>query len=457
MTFFTGRRLCSRAAVALLLLWAGCSKATTVPPAAPGAPKFPDYGLPGIPATLTADARTRAQHEDAWARFQAGDSRRARTEYAELLKRLPAFYPAEAALGYVELAARHPQEALEHFDAVVTRADRYVPGWLGRAEAYLALERDADAISAMERVLVLDPKRESVQGRLELVRFRLVQSLIEEGRSARTAGRLDQARQSLEQALERSPSSGLILHELVLVERAANRSAEAEDYARRAVRADPDDADAHATLAAVLTDRGNLADAAAAYERAFSLDARDEWKKAAADLRAKVKAAALPPEFATIATSPRVTRGQVAAFVGIRLETLIGKAPARVSDIATEVRRHWAAPWILPVTRAGVMTVFPNHTFQPAASVSRAALAAVVAELLRLSMAARGSELAKWQAARPRFADLPSTHVTYRAAAVAVTSVAMSISAKGEFDPTDPASGADLETAVRRIEGLMAR
>ena len=62
-------------------------------------------------------------------------------------------------------------------------------------------------------------------------------------------------------------------------------------------------------------DRGSLADAAAAYERAFALDARDEWRTAAAELRAKAKAAALPPEFATIATSPRVTRGQVAAFI----------------------------------------------------------------------------------------------------------------------------------------------
>ena len=104
MTLLARGRRTAFAGVALLLVWSGCAK-TTAPPAAPGAPRFPDYGLPGIPATLAADARTRQEHEDAWARLQAGDLRRARTEYADLLKRLPAFYPAETALGYVELAS----------------------------------------------------------------------------------------------------------------------------------------------------------------------------------------------------------------------------------------------------------------------------------------------------------------------------------------------------------------
>jgi tetratricopeptide (TPR) repeat protein len=389
--------------------------------------------------------------------LQAGDFRRARSEYAALLKRAPTFYPAEAALGYVELASRHPREALDRFDAALSRDDRYLAAWLGRAEAYLALDRDADAIDAMERVLALDPRREAVQGRLQLVQFRLVQSLIATGRQAREAGRLDQARQTFEQALSRSPSSALILHELVLVERAAGRPAEAEEFARRAVRADPDDAEAHATLAALLADRSSFADAAAAYERAHALDAREEWRAAAADLRAKAKAAALPPEFASIPTADRVTRAQVAALIGVRLESLIARAPSRVSEIATDVRRHWAAPWILPVTRAGVMPVFPNHTFQPSATVSRAALAGVVAELLRLAMSTRAGELAKWQAARPRFPDLPLAHINYRAAALAITAEAMTTNARGEFDPTDAASGADLDNAVRRIERLLSR
>jgi hypothetical protein len=101
-----------------------------------------------------------------------------------------------------------------------------------------------------------------------------------------------------------------------------------------------------------------------------------------------------------------------------------------------------------------VMTVYPNHTFQPGAPVSRADLANIVAELLRLIPAARQAELTKWRASRPRFADMPAANVAYRAAALAVTSGAMAANDRGEFEPTRRASGPELEAAVRRIETL---
>jgi hypothetical protein len=37
----------------------------------------------------------------------------------------------------------------------------------------------------------------------------------------------------------------------------------------------------------------------------------------------------------------------------------------------TDDRGHWAQRWILDITRAGIMDVFPNHTFQPAGIVRR--------------------------------------------------------------------------------------
>ena len=206
-------------ALLVVVLLAGC--VSVAPGPVVSAPRFPDYPVPDVPASLKAEAAIVTRHETAWRKLQAGDLRGARSEFAEVLKRLPEFYPAEAGLGYVELADRRPAEAAERFEAAIERADRYLPAWIGQVEALLSLERDADAIVAMERVLALDPRRDQLRGRLELVRFRLVQSLIESGQQARAAGRLDQARQVLEQALARSPESTLILGELALVEREA--------------------------------------------------------------------------------------------------------------------------------------------------------------------------------------------------------------------------------------------
>jgi hypothetical protein len=124
----------------------------------------------------------------------------------------------------------------------------------------------------------------------------------------------------------------------------------------------------------------------------------------------------------------------------------------------TDVRTHWAAPWIASLTETGVMDAFANHTFQPASRVRRGDLARVAAELVAMAAASSGrqADLVRWRAARPKFSDVPSTNVFYRSAALAVSAGAMSAASPGAFDPTRAATGADLVALVSRIEQLAA-
>ena len=443
-----------------LVVWAAvfvASCAGNRPPsttAAPGAPRFAGYPTPDIPLTLAVSPDVRTRHAEGWQRLQAGDLRGAARDFNAILKQVPGLYPAETALGFVHLANRQYKNAQPRFAAAIGANDRYLPAWIGQAEALLGLERDADAIAAMERVIALDPQQESVRTRLELVRFRLSQSLIESGQRARAAGRHDEAVQQFEQALAMSPQSTMILSELTETQTAAGRLDQAERHARRAIEVEPREARWQVALGDVLEARGQLRDAAAAYTRADRLESNPEWRAKSRALRERAEMAALPPEFSRVASAATITRAEVAAFIGIHLRELVDAAPARVNSVVTDVRTHWASPWILPVTRAGIMTVFPNYTFQPGATVRRGDLASVVAALVRLAGASRRAELAKWQAARPRFADLPPANVFYTPAALAVTANAMTLDATGRFNPTRPATGADLEAAVRRIAQL---
>jgi Tfp pilus assembly protein PilF len=446
--------LAAAAVIAALaaIVAAGC--ASNPPAARPPAAVVLDYPMPDVPASLVVAPDVRSQYLTAWQQLRTGDTRGSSRVFTALLKRDPRFYPAQAALGFAQLAARQYKNANAQFTAALAANDRYLPAWIGQVDASLGLKRDADAMTAMEHVLALDPTREAVRRRLDLVRFRRTQALIEAGRDARQAGHLDEAARQLQDALALSPRSTMILHELSLVEVAAERYDDAETHARRAVALEPRDAEWQAALGGVLEARGRYRDASAAYARAAALDPRPEWRTRSADLREKAELDALPANFAQLSAAPSVTRAEVAAFVGIRLESLVSGAPRHITEVATDVRTHWAAPWILPVTRAGVMRVFPNHTFQPAAIMRRTDLAAVIAELVRIAGAGRRGDLARWQAARPRFTDLPSTHVSYRDVALAVASGAMTADAAGRFQPTSPASGADLDAAVRRVGQL---
>ncbi|MCC7007467.1 MAG: tetratricopeptide repeat protein [Acidobacteria bacterium] len=437
------------ACILSVLVAAGCASAPKRPPASL-TPRYPGYVEPVVPQRLRVSPALRQRHDLAWQWLQAGDERRAAREFQAVLKGAPGFFPSITGLGYVALAERNYKAAATQFAEAITADAAYLPAWTGRAEAEIALGDDAAAIAALERILDLDPRREGVKARLDLVRFRHVQTLIERGRAARLAGRSDDAQRTLEEALALSPSSTVILAELVQLEQQTDALDRAEQHARRLVQLDPGAADSLALLAGVLEGRGKLGEAATYYGRAAAIDPREGWRSKAASLREKAAAADLPEPVRTMASAATITRGDVAAYVGVKLAALLEHAPQRPPQVATDVRDHWAARWIPPVTRAGVMRIYENHTFQPRAIVRRGDLAQVVASLVELAAAGRPADLTRWRAARPRFADLPVTHVFYRPAALAVTAGTLTSDA-GRFQSTRPATGAELVGAVDRI------
>jgi tetratricopeptide (TPR) repeat protein len=450
-----GRRLL--VAIVAVAISAACASRAKPLPAGPITPKFPEYPRLEIPANLRVTQDIRDRHEQAWRRLQTGDLRTANREFNDTLRRSGTFYPAETGLGFVALAGRDFKQAAQRFSAALLKNDRYLPAWLGLADAEVGLGRDAEAISALEHALALDPKLEALKDRVELLRFKEVQALIAGGQRARQAGRVDEAERTLTRALALAPSSAIILRELALAESARNAADAAEAHARRAVEIDPKDAESYAALGAVLEAQERYREAAAEYGRAVAIDPRPTWRDRSTALREKANLSAIPAEFRDLSSAATVSRGQVAALIGTRLEGLVDGAPKRVTAVATDVRTHWASPWILPVTQAGIMEIQPNHTFQPGATVRRRDLARVVSQLLAIVAAERHIDLARWRAARPRFADLPGTNVFYNAAALAVASGAMDAVDGYRFEPARLLTGAELIAAIDRIEQLAGR
>lgn len=441
--------------VAVGVLAAGC--ATNPPVPAVTTPRFPEFPKPAAPANLRVPASVLEWHEAAWQRLQAGDLGGARRDFGLALSRAPEFYPAEAGLGFVDVASREFAAAGRRFERAISADASYLPAWRGLATAQLEQGLEVEAIGSLERVVALDPAREpELRGRIELLRLRQVQALLQAGRRAHEAGRLDEAIATLERAMTLAPTSSAILRELAGAERDRGRLDEALGHARRAVELDGNDPDSHATLGDVLEARGALGEAAAAFARAAAIDDRDGWRARSAELASRARLAALPPEFDSLPSATQVTRAQVAALIGLRLEPLLASAPRRVTEVATDVRGHWAASWILPVTQVGIMEIFPNHTFQPNAVVRRGDLARFVYEMLAVASSDRPGDLARWTSTQPRFSDLPSTHLVYRAASATVAAGVMTAEG-GRFQPTRPVTGSELLSAVARIERLVER
>lgn len=458
----TGRRTqtlarSARALAALVLVAGIAACASHRPPPVVAAPKYPDFPKLDVPSELAVSPEVRQRFDTGWQRLQADDLRGASTDFSDILKENPDFYPAETALGYVAVAQKQHKQAVTHFATALAKNDRYMPAVQGEIDSGLAAGDDAAAIFGIQKLLAIDPSRDELRGRLEALRLRLVQSELTAAASAREAGKLADAQTILTRALQAAPSSSAVLRELASVELAQGGLDAAEEHARKAVQLDATDAESLAVLGGVLEAQGKTREAADTYKRAVAIDPRPAWRQKVDALVARANFEALPADYRAIPTAATVTRGQLAAMIGIDLKSVVDQAPKKPAVVITDVRTHWAAPWILPVAQAGVMDVFANHTFQPNSTIRRSDLAQVVSQLLSLVGEKRPNDLASWRAARPRLADVSAGYISYRAIAMSVAAGALKLDDDARFWPSRAATGEEVVAAVARVRQLAGR
>jgi tetratricopeptide (TPR) repeat protein len=438
-------------ALALVLL-AGCATRTAPPPVAPSAARYPDFSFPDIPSGLTT-APVEARHQQAWNRLQSGDLRGAEREFTALAN-TAGFYPGSAGLGYVHLARKDFADAVAQFDRALAGNPAYVPALLGKGEALLGQDDQVGAVEALEKALAANPSMTAVRSRVDVLRFRAVQEQVSRAQAAARAGRLDEAEAAYERALAASPESGFLYRELAGVEQRRGSFDEALAHARKAIELDRSDAAAHAIAGAILEGRGEFAAAAEAFETAASIEESAAYRARAADARRKADEASLPAEYQAIPTAASITRAQLAALAGRRLERFVAGAPQRAPVVMTDIRDHWANSYIQAVTRARLMDAFPNHTFQPETIVRRGDFAQMVMRALTVIGQRRPDLAATWRGARPAFTDLSATHLMYPAVAAAVASGVMT-APNGEFGFTRPITGADAIDALTRLQAMI--
>ena len=427
---------------------AGC--APKAAPVAPGAPKHTDFMFPVLPEGTKPDQASRI--ERGWQYLQLDDHRNAELEFTAALKQQPSFVPAETAMAYLSMARGNEREAATRFDRALHTDSSYVPALIGKGQVMLELDREADALASFEAALAKDPSLTDIRSRVDVLKFRATQDMLARAKSAADARRWDEAASIYRQAIALSPESGFLYRDLAAVEQRSGQTAAALEHYRKAVDIDPADARSLAGIAAILESQGDVLGALSTYERARAIDPSEVPDSALARLRAAAALAKLPAEYRAIPTNTSVTRADIAALIGVRFESLIARAKPR-QVIITDLRGHWAQPWIAPVVRAGIMDPLANYEFEPARLVRRNELAATVSRLITLIAAVKPELLKKLVGAKVTVNDVPSTHLSYAAVAVAVASGVMPLS-NGNFDLLRGVTGAEAMEIMSRLEAL---
>jgi tetratricopeptide (TPR) repeat protein len=440
--------------LALAISAGACAPKTVTPLPAVSAPMFPEFMQPPVPRNLATSPAAVTSQQRGWQFLQAGDFRNAEREFKLALAIAPQFYPADTALGYLELARKEPGDALPHFERALAADGRDVSALVGGGLAFLALNRESDALFAFESATAVDPGLVEIKRRVEVLRFRGLGQDLAAARQAAADGKLDNAAREYASAIASSPDSPFLYRELAVVERRqGNADAALADF-RKAMDLDPTDAGSVAAVGDLLAERGDLEGAEKAYADALLLEPNDAVDAKLDGVRARIELARLPAEYHAIDTAAQITRGDLAALIGVRLAPLVQAARRGDAVVVTDVRNHWANSWIMGVARAGIMDAYDNHTFQPRALVRRADLALAMSRLLQRVAAASPDQGRSWESARLKFSDLSAGHLAYPAASMAVAAGVMRTGPEDAFQPSQVVNGAEAVAAVARIEQL---
>jgi tetratricopeptide (TPR) repeat protein len=441
-----------KAVFVALLMMAACGP-KVVPLPTISLPRFPDFIAPVVP-TEYGNSAAASYQTSGWTFLQSGDLKNAEREFATALKATSAFYPAEISLGWVELARRDQKAALAHFDRALERQAADPSALVGRGEANLALNREADALAAFEAAIAADPALTEIARRVDVLTFRVAEQRLANARAAAGAGRPDDAIRAYTAAITSSPGSAFLYRELAAVERQKGDAAAALAHYRTALDLDPSDAGSLTGIGDILEGRGDFDAAAQAFADALTLEQSPVVQAKLDAVRARAELARLPAEYRNIDAAPQITRGELAALIGVRLPALLQPDRRVDAEPITDLRGEWAASWILTVARAGVMEPFANHAFQPRTVVRRVDLAEAVDRLLALVAPLKPAAAKAWASTRWPFPDLAPSHLAYPAASTAVASGVLTTRPDGSFDPSGIVTGADAVEAIRRVGAL---
>lgn len=453
-----GSRWLSRSACVLALsVTAGaCATTTLAPLPSVTTPKYPEFMQPSIPRSLASMPAAVTSQGRGWQFLQAGDLKNAEHEFKVALILAPQFYPAEISLGYVELARKDAGSALPHFERALVSDGRDVSALVGGGLALLALNRETDALFAFESAIAVDPGLVEVKRRVEVLRFRGLGQDLAAARQAAADGKLEDAARAYASAIASSPDSPFLYRELATVERRqGNGDAALADF-RKTLALDPTDASSMVGVGDLLAEGGDLEGAEKAYTDALLLEPSDAVDAKLDGVRARIELARLPAEYRAIDTAPQITRGDLAALIGVRLAPLVQAARRPDAVVVTDARNHWAATWIMAVVRAGVIDPYDNHTFQPRGVVRRTDLALAMSHLLSRVAASNPAQGRAWESAKLKFSDLSSSHLAYPAASIAVAAGVMRADSDNAFQPSQVVNGPEAVAAVIRVEALAA-
>jgi Flp pilus assembly protein TadD len=381
--------------------------------------------------------------EGAWQGLLAGDASGAEKRFRRLRATMPRAAAPETGLGYALLRQGKLPLAEAAFVAVVSRHPDYVPALAGAGTVF---RRRGDAETAVElfrRAVETGGAHApaALRRRLGEAKLEVTEARVAAARRALDEGQTDRAIAEYGRLLRLVPELAAIRLELAELLVSGDKVAEAIDV----LAADPgEDRQVLLRRATLELEASRPIDALQTAAKVLLRDPRDdEARRLATKAQGEIEFARMPEEYRRILVAPRITRGDLAALLSLKVSRL-SSLPAVEPPVATDISGSWARAHILQMLALRVMVVYPNHTFQPAGVVRRSDLAQTLARVLDLVGAPARP--------RPLLADVSTASLYYEAVARVVSEGLMDVTPAGNFEPWRSVTGPEATAVIEALD-----
>jgi len=376
----------------------------------------------------------------AWRAVVGGDSPRALRECRRLLEKRPGLIPARVALAYAQMRGRRFAEAEAGFASVLVDRPHDVPALIGAASLAGRRGDAAAALRIYERAAGVAPRDRLLERRLQETKAQVTESRVAAAQMALDQGDRETAVAAYRSALDAAPEVAGVRVALADVLLASGEVVGALEVLE-AMRVP--DRGVLQRLSELRAEQGDLTGALDAIRQVLALDPADaDARRRGEAIRRELELLDMPEPYRRIAEAERISRADLAALVAVKV-TALERLPDLDSKVLTDTDSSWAAPYIQRIVNLEILSVYPNHTYQPHATVRRSELAHAVGRVL---------DLLDWpEQPVPELRDIRPRHLHYRGVVRAVGAGLMDVTPTGAFEGWRPVTG---QEAVAVIEAL---
>ena len=323
-------------------------------------------------------------YDKIWARFQSGkEDAKVSSDAGKLLKKNQGFVPALVIQGLIHHYAGRGFEAESVFEQVLEREpeDRFSLYYL--AEAAFARREFLRAGTHYRRLLAIDGSRPDLEVKSQKALLLATEDLIAAGNQAVDAQRWEEAERLFRNALQLAPEQPSLHGQLAkALLRTEQWEAAVIEY-RRQIELGDANPDAYNGISEALARLGRTDEARSVLERSpQSRGISDRDLAGTADLGDLGRWGPEIGRFREMTQAMAVTREQLASLIARYFPQIqeLRKKP----QIVTDIEHSWASAEIQTVLGVGILDPMPNHTFQPARTVTRGEFARALARLSRV-------------------------------------------------------------------------